>query len=457
MDLNTFITQLNNAVDNSGTKNTILSENIIKHSTHNSIISNNADNKPNNKIKILIVSTHINQVNGYSKVIYNIITQLSKNDWIDVTHFGIQKIVNGDIGRKYPQSVKAIDGSSLEKTKSIGFAFAELNSTIASVNPDIVFIYNDMAIICAYIEEIRKLYHTRTFKIWTYIDIVYNSPPSNMIDILNRDVDRVFCFTKKWKQELKLGGIIRPIDVMNHGVDMNIIRKIPRELARKSIGLPTDIFLFSNINKNIPRKHLDLCIMAFTDLIVKFPLKPIFMFMLGDKGDKGGYSLFDIYANELKRHKVSVEMYGNRLLVASSNTAYSDADINTINNCADVGISCADGEGFGLCTLEQMSLGIPQIVPNINGYNEYCNENNSIMVTPNFRYYISNGHNNVTGEAFLVDPKDMSKAMELYLMDEDLRKLHSEREKLIPNIYTWEKCCSILIKRLKTVMDEEDD
>ena len=45
-------------------------------------------------VKIMIVSTHVNQVNGYSKVVFNLIQQLEKNPWINIVHFGTQKMVN---------------------------------------------------------------------------------------------------------------------------------------------------------------------------------------------------------------------------------------------------------------------------------------------------------------------------------------------------------------------------
>jgi len=426
-DISEFISQLNNMID--------LNEQI---------------EQPNRKeIKILIVSTHVNQSNGYSKVIYNIIKELSKQSWIKLVHFGTQQLISGDIGRIYPQSVKVIDGTSIEKNKELGFAFYELPGIITSEKPDIVFIYNDLSTICSYIEEIRKI--ERTFKIWTYLDITYKSPPSHMIDIINRDVEHIFCFTKSWKDELKSNGITRPMDVMNHGID-KMIRLIPKELARQTLGLPKDVFLFTSLNKNISRKRLDILIMAFVKLIIRFPIKQLFLLVVADIGKRGGFPLFDIFAREIKLAGSSIDQFGNRLLITSKDTCYKDEDINILYNCGDVGVSCAEGEGFGLCTFEQMSLGIPQIVPNINGYTEYCNSDNSLMIKPSSRYYIPLLHN-ITGEATMVDPEDVSKAMEKYAFDENLRNLHGKLSKEKIKEYTWDKCSAILIKRLQTLDD----
>lgn len=451
MDITDFVKELNSVITSNETSKAV-ETNIIPS------VSNTVANTVSNKtIKILIVSTHINQANGYSKVIHNIINQLSLHNWIKIVHFGTQKIVNGDIGRKYPQNVKVIDGTSLEKQKVAGFAFTELPNVIQSEKPDIVFIYNDITVIAGYIEEIRKSIQNRFFKIWAYIDMVYQHQPQNMIDIIKSEVERIFCFTKLWKDQLKSQGITRPVDVMTHAVDNKVFRLIPRDLARQSLGLPKDVFMFTSFNQNIPRKRLDLLIMSFVKLIVRFPMKNIFLLIVGDKGDKGGFQLFDIFARELKLAGANTDIFGNRLLITSSNTCYKDEDINLLYNCGDVGVSCAEGEGFGLCTFEQMGVGVPQIVPEINGYLDYCNNNNSLLVKPKMRYYIPQSYTTVPGEAQLIDVDDMSKAMERYVFDEDLRKLHGKQGKDKISEYSWEKSCSILIKRLKALQEDDED
>jgi glycosyltransferase involved in cell wall biosynthesis len=446
MDVTDFVKELNTVINSSQQITNVAP-------TEQSIVGNTLAKKT---IKVMIVSTHINQVNGYSKVITNVINQLSTNKWIKIVHFGTQPITNGNIGRKYPTDVKVIDGSALEKQKTLGYAFSELPGVILSEKPDIVFIYNDIAVVCGYIEEIRKAIQKRFFKIWAYVDMVYEAPQQGLIDNINRDVDRVFCFTKLWKEQLKSLGLTRPVDVMNHAANNTNLRPIPREIARQSIGLPRDVFLFTSLNRNIPRKRLDLLIMSFVKLIVRFPLKPIFLLIVSNSNDKGGFSLFEIFARELNLAGVNTDTFGNRLLVTLDNNRYTDDDVNIIYNCGDVGVSCAEGEGFGLCTFEQMSLGIPQIVPGITGHLEYCNEDNSQLIKPKHRYYIPQAYNTVTGEAKSVDPEDVSKAMERYVFDEDLRKLHGKLAKEKTSEYTWDKCCAILVKRLRALQDEDD-
>ena len=458
-DFTNFVNELNSMLQSSNSSSvssSLVSKEVEK--VKNEVIVEKKSDETQRKLKLLVVSTHVNQANGYSRVVYQLLQELSQYSWLKISHFGTQKINGGDVGRSYPKNVKQIDGTSLEKEKQAGFAFSELASIIIpSEKPDVVLIYNDLAIICSYIEQIRKVHENRTFKIWSYLDLTYQCVPQIMVDVLNRESERVFCFTKGWKDVLKSQGITRPVDVMNHGIDSKLLRPIPRDMARQTLGLPKDVFLFTSLNKNIPRKHLDLVIMSFVKLMIRFPMKPLFMLLVADKGDQGGFQLFDIFAREIKLSGGSVEMCGNRLLITSRDTCYRDEDINLLYNAGDVGISCAEGEGFGLCTFEQMYLGVPQIVPNILGYNEYCTDENSLMVPPKLRYYLPKVYNSVTGEIQVVDPEDVSKAMEKYVFDENLRKMHGKAGKEKVSTYTWNKCTATLVKRLKVLYDDEED
>lgn len=452
-DLSQFVKELDAIIQSSSSNPVIESE-----QTTVAIAPMSTAESSTKKLKLLLVCTHPNQVNGYSKVVYNLLQQLDK-PWLNVTVFGTQRLAGADLGRTLPSSMKVIDATALdkEKEKFAGFALSELPNTIRTEKPDVVLIYNDLSIICAYMEAMRNTFDNRAFKLWAYVDTTYPSAPQAMLDMINRDVDRVFCFTKSWKESLKSQGITRPIDVMNHGVDPHMFRPIPREVARQNLGLPKDMFMFTSVNKNIPRKRLDLLVMAFVKLIIRFPMKPIFMLMVADHGDRGGFQLFNIFSRELKSHGASVDLFGNRLLITAKDTCYKDEDINLLYNSGHVGVSCAEGEGFGLCSFEQMAVGVPQIVPAIHGYTEYCNEDNSILVKPSYRCYVPSAYHSVAGEANMVNPEDVADAMEQYVINEELLKRHGRMAKEKALSYTWEKAAAPLVKRLKALMDEEDD
>jgi len=409
------------------------------------------------KLKFMLVSTHAQQYTGYSKVSYHILQELVKHPWLSLIHFGFQKHpqANGTY-RPYPAGVEVIDAAALESPPHQGFGYQAITDVIRKKDPDVVMIYNDMSVVTRFIEEIRKSSVTRRFKLWIYCDQVYDCQMQGMIDILNRDADRVFAFTSYWKQQLKEQGVTRPLSILGHGFDPKTYFTVPRELARKSLKLPDDAFVIMTLNRNQPRKRLDILIMAFTELVVKYPTKPILLLCICDKGEKGGWWLFELYVRELRKRGVPIEQFGNRLMISSQDMAFSDEDVNILYNIADVGISTAEGEGWGLCTFEQMGVGIPQVVPDIGGYKEFCSNDNSALVKPKHRYYLPGVYSPVGGEAHVCDPHDVCLAMESYVNDSERCKMHGRKAKETVLTYTWEKAVASLVKSLKAQHEEDD-
>ena len=408
------------------------------------------------KLKMLMVSTHAHQFTGYSKVSYGFTRMLAKQPWLVLTHFGFQK--NPQLPpnyRPYPPNVRVLDAAAMEKqsapagTPLQGFGYHVLADVIRHEKPDVVLIYNDMSVVTKFLEEIRKSGIPRTFKIWLYVDQVYNCQLQGFLDIINRDADRVFAFTPLWKKCLKDQGITRPIDILGHGFDRETFQPMPRAEIRKKLNLPEDAFIMINLNRNQPRKRYDLLIMAFVELICKYPTKPIFLMCICDKGEKGGWWLFEIFGRELKMRNMPVERFGNRLMLSSQDLSFRDEDINMFYNLADIGISTADGEGFGLCSFEQMGVGVPQVVPDIGGYKEFCSKDNSVLVKPSTRYYLPMSFSPVGGEAEACDPHDICVGIEEYLLDSEKRKKHGEEARKTILGYTWEKATEALVKRLK--------
>jgi glycosyltransferase involved in cell wall biosynthesis len=418
-----------------------------------------ADSSAAEKVKFMLVSTHIHNYTGYSKVSHGMLQELARQPWLELTHFGFQKNPQPkavEAGRSYPAGVDVIDAAALEKPVQAGFGFGALPDVIRRKKPHVVMIYNDLAVVSQFMDAIRASGIPRTFKLWVYCDQVYNTQNQVFLDRLNRDVDRVFAFSPHWKRCLKDQGITRPMDVILHGFNPKQFFPIPKELARKTVSLPPDIFLFMNLNRNQPRKRYDLLIMAFVELVVKYPTKPIFLLCICDAGQKGGWPLFEIYARELKLRGVSPEQFGQRLIVASQDMAFKDEEINMFYNAADVGITTADGEGWGLCQFEQMGVGVPQVVPDIGGFKEFCTADNSVLVKPKHRYYLPAIQCPVGGEAEVCDPHDVCLAMEEYLLNSEKRGVHGARAKEKVVGYTWERACETLVKRLRAVRDEDE-
>jgi hypothetical protein len=136
--------------------------------------------------------------------------------------------------------------------------------------------------------------------------------------------------------------------------------------------------------------------------------------------------------------------------------SFRDEDINMFYSLADIGISTADGEGFGLCSFEQMGVGVPQVVPEIGGYKEFCSSTNSVLVKPKHRFYLPMSFSPVGGEAEACDPHDICMGIEEYLLDSEKRKRHGAEARKTVLTYTWERATESLLKRLKQHHEDKD-
>ena len=414
---------------------------------------------PKGKLKFLLVSTHCHQYTGYSKVSYGILRQLATIPWLSVTHFGFQKFPQQQFAegyRPYPAGVEVIDAAAMEQPFEQGFGFKQLPDVIKRVQPDIVMIYNDMSVVGKFIIDMDKAGIAGSVKTWVYCDQVYTTQLQGYLDMLNLKAERIFAFTGGWKQCLKDQGITRPIDVLLHGFEADLYRPLPRNEIRKNLKIPEEAFVYLNVNRNQPRKRYDILVMAFVELVVKYPTKPIFMMCICDKGEKGGWWLFELYQRELKLRGVPVDQFGGRLMISSQDMVFKDEDINIFYNCADVGVNSADGEGWGLCNFEQMGVGVPQVVPNIGGFKEFCNKDNSTLVEATQKYYLPMVYSPVGGEAWAMDSHDLCLGMEEYLLDSSKKEAHGIAARKTVLGYTWERAVEPLVRRLKQEKEDKD-
>lgn len=420
------------------------------------VIVGEAQTPRKDTIKLLFIGTHIHQTTGYAKVSYGLLTELAKLPWLQVVHYGIQGVAGLCPERSYPSNVKVYDVLAMEKKRQNGFGFEELAGVLSEERPDLVMVYNDLGVVCQYLETMDpvKKKGSHTFQTWVYLDQVYNSQPPELLEMLNAKTDRVFCFTRQWRDILRKQGISRPIDVLPHGIDLSIVKSIAKAEARRVLKIPDDTFLFLNVNRNQPRKRLDILVMAFAELIVKHPQKPIFLLCLCDKGEKGGYPLFDIFARELQVRGANPEHFANRLMVTANDMRFTDEEINLFYNAADVGVGTADGEGFGLCPFEQMALGIPQVLSDVVGHREYCNETNSILVKTTVRYYQPHCMTIMSGESNAVQPSDFAQGMEQYVLHDDMRRIHGANAKQTVAAYTWSAVTERLRRHLAIFKEE---
>ena len=132
----------------------------------------------------------------------------------------------------------------------------------------------------------------------------------------------------------------------------------------------------------------------------------------------------------------------------------SDQEINIMYNAADIGWNTCDGEGFGLCNFEQAGVGVPQVVPNIGGFKDFFNSENSILVDPVIEIHGDTTKDACGGDQELCLVDDFVRGLEAYYTDVELRKRHGVQCRKDILKYTWKEKAA---KLRNTILESTED
>lgn len=404
-------------------------------------------------MRFVLVSTHVDQTTGYSKVSHNLVKQLGTlAPKVKTFHFGFQRHPSQPSSRKYPDGIVSYDAAANEDPKEEGFGFNKINEYLEMVNPDVVMIYNDPLIISRFIESMKHERGKSPYKLWIYLDQVYSGIAPQLMDNIRSHADRVYCFTDIWKARFLEYGSFPDVRVLEHAVDPTVFSCMTPDAVktiRDNIGLAPDAIVMLNANRNSQRKRLDLSIGGFVRLLARNPTKPYYMIISTNMSPQSGafYDVQRIFAEELKLWGLDVQKYlPNFLLIDTSPpNLMSDEAINQLYNTADIGINTSDGEGFGLCQLEHMYTGAPQIVTDIGSYRTFLNDEVAEFIQGNGRSYFAGGMpHGLWSTTFSMDT--VADAME-----KSVAALLGKRKAVsVYQFKSWSKICDGLLEDLLT-------
>jgi glycosyltransferase involved in cell wall biosynthesis len=296
------------------------------------------------------------------------------------------------------------------------------------VRPDVVMIYNDPLIICKFIEAMKYDKVTSPFKLWLYVDQVYTGIAQPLVDTMNKSADRVYCFTQSWAETyVAYTPDSKVPSVIEHGIDATEFTCMSRDqrlALRRNLKIPADAVVFLNANRNSQRKRLDTMIMAFAKLLT-FAEDPVYLLVVTAMNPQHGafYDIQRIFMSELKRVGLSQEAFSSRLMIvdtAPPNTLL-DTQMNEIYNLTDIGINTSDGEGFGLCQLEHLYTGAPQVVTDVGSYRSFLNDDVAAFVPPSGMQYFA-GSMPLGFSAPTFNPDDVAMKMNDVVKTLDTRK-----------------------------------
>ena len=348
-------------------------------------------------MRFLLVSTHVDQTTGYSKVSHNLLKQISTlSPKVKTFHFGFQRHPGRTSVRKVPEGVITYDAAANEDPKEEGFGFNKIHEYVEMVNPDVVMIYNDPLIVMRFIESMKHERGKSSYKLWIYLDQVYEGIAQPLIETIRDHSDRIYCFSELWKKKFADYGPFPDVRVLEHAVDPTVFSCMGSASVasvRTNLNIPSDAILFLNANRNSQRKRLDLTIGGFARLLARNPTKPYHLLILTNASPQSGafYDLQRVFIEELKGQALDVQSHVRKLLLIDSSppNLMTDEAINQIYNASDIGINTSDGEGFGLCQLEHMYTGAPQVVTDVGTYSSFLNSNVAEFIPKNGRTYFA--------------------------------------------------------------------
>lgn len=240
------------------------------------------------------------------------------------------------------------------------FGSHRLAYLVQTIKPDLIWVTNDFWVGIGSWQAVKPFQEKQGFKFYCYTPIdSYGIFPETMKQV--EEWDGLGTYTKFASEELRKAGYEKPIDIIPHGVDRDKFFPIDKKEARKRLGVPEDVFIVFNGNRNQPRKRIDLTIKAFVDFAKDKPDARLWLNM--GKKDMG-WDIVPLFKRAAR--DVGYDPTGKLILSNPNFNVQNCLPIEKLNEayCAsDVGINTCIGEGWGLVNFEHAAAGVAQIVP----------------------------------------------------------------------------------------------
>lgn len=270
-------------------------------------------------------------------------------------------------------------------------------------------------------------------------------------NIQGRKLNGLACalfWTKFGQQEAVNSGYGGPSAIIPLGVDTDVYYPQDKKLCRQMLGFNPDLidkFIVGNVNRNQPRKRLDLTIAYFAEWVHRYERDDARLYLhVAPTGDRDGYDVVQL-----------AEYYGvlNKLLLAQPKVwnGPSEQYMARTYNSFDVNVNTGQGEGMGLTALEGMACGVPLIAGDWSALGEWAAP--AAELIPCTSQAVTIGSINVIGG--VPDREEFIQAIERVYSDAQLRYDRKEaglRLACHPN-FSWPVICENFSKVLDQLLE----
>jgi hypothetical protein len=363
--------------------------------------------------KILFFCTHCNQGTGYGKSAAKVCNWLMAHGPpdLELVYYAFQNYPHQDIKDRFiDPRIRFVDALELDSESPKGFGDMGIVPTIEAENPDMLFIYNDIAVITSILKLAES--HLAGRKIVTFMDIVYPWQDVNRFEYLKGMIDMTFTYTNSWKEHLvqDLGWDENKIDYLHLGVD-EPRNKMTQEEALRSMNLPDDTWIVLNMNRNSYRKQWCVTIKAWIDFWVRVGMpERVKLFVGGVLKSDDGYDIRELIKVECMKHGLDeARILDNNIFQNPRPLHAPDEYVETVMAASAVGINTCCGEGYGMTNMEHALHGKPQVVSGVPSVKEVLGEV-AIVVEPAVWTTVSKFESH-GGEIAMHDYKSYSNAL----------------------------------------------
>jgi glycosyltransferase involved in cell wall biosynthesis len=323
------------------------------------------------------------------------------------------------------------------------FGSHRIGELVQTIKPDIVFIVNDIWVAITLIDKIQPFKESIGFKTCVYTPIDSYGLFPELLPAIDK-WDRLITYTDFAKKEIEKIGYSKPIGVVGHGTDFTKFFPMDKQVCRKELGIPEDVFIVFNGNRNQPRKRIDLTIKGF----IKFAKdKPDARLWLNMGAKDMGWELIPLMKRVARDE--GYDPTGKLILTSphfSTHNCLPIEQLNKVYNAADVGINTCIGEGWGLVNSEHGSVGVAQVVPDHTSLKEIFDE------VPRIECNASETDRNYGLERFLPDPDSAAEILTYYYENRDALKKDGQwcARRLREEPFTW----PVITKKMLRIVDK---
>jgi glycosyltransferase involved in cell wall biosynthesis len=384
------------------------------------------------KIRLLFYGDAPSVATGFGKVSSNILPMLHNSGDYEIYCFGVNYM---GVPHPYPFQIYPM----LPNPQGDPYGREKVQQIIPQMDFDIGFFLQDSFILTFLpnlIQQARK--RGKNFRTVVYFPID-GVPWSEWIEAMS-SADACVTYTE-WGRKQCINAypqIGDHLSVIPHGISTKEFFPVPDEkrgeLRKFYFGPHADKFIIINVNRNQQRKDIPSTMLAFKDFIKECP-KSVLYLHCAEK-DVGW---------DLPRVAQNMGLTpGDNIIFPKNfnvNSGFPVSIVNDLYNCADVCISAALGEGWGLSSVEAMATKTPCIFPDNTSLTEIFADGRGFLCrsgdTPNMQIVLPMDNEVIRPR---ININDMVKYLKrLYEKPEIGRGVAEKAYQWVTNNLQWER------------------